>query len=37
MTWQPDLTGDETGRCHRCEHGDDDAIEVQRNTEGPSA
>lgn len=29
MTWQPDLTGDETGRCHRCEHGDDDAIEVQ--------
>ena len=23
------LTGDETGRCHRCEHGDDDTGEVQ--------
>ena len=22
------LTGDETGRCHRCEHGDDDTNEV---------
>ena len=23
------LTGDETGRCHRCEHGDDDTNEVE--------
>lgn len=27
-TCETPLTGDETGRCHRCEHGDDDTNEV---------